>query len=590
VKKAWHGWAAVAACLTVAPLVAQDNDILLHAMHDEMGRIPELRVVGGSDPPYLIRYTLDDADTWVATASLGGLLGETRSRVRVFRVGVRVGDYIFDNANYVYSEFPAGVRFDTGTLPIVDDYRALRQEIWLSTDAAYKIALDAIGHKRSALQNVNLTEPLADYTKTSGVHLILPPAHIAFDQTAWRDRTVSLSSIFENYPQVLGSNIESEFINSTSYTMTSEGTEMRRPDHLTFVRIRAWGQAADGMVVRDGDVSEAFEPSAMPSDLDARRTVSAVADTVTALTAAPRGEAYTGPMLFEPQAAAQLFAAVLVNNLKLTRKPVPQPGQPLPWSPSELDGRQGSRIFPEWMDVVDDPKQTEWHGTALLGHYDIDDEGVPAQTILLIDKGVLKDFLLTRTPVKKGLEKSNGAARLPGPYGARGAGLGNLFVHATTTTALAEMKQKLIALCQERQKPYGILVRKIDFPTSANAEDLQQMLVAMTRSGGGTRPVPMPVQIYRVYPDGREELIRGVRFRGLSTRSFRDVLAASNESAVLNYLDNNAPFAMMGAGGYVSESTVVSPGVLFDELELEPVEDEVPRIPIVPPPPRETAK
>jgi TldD protein len=574
-------------CLAAVPALAQDDDVLLRAMHDEMGRIPELRVVGGSDPLYLLQYSLDDADTFEATASLGGLLAAERSRIRVFRVGARVGDYIFDNTNYVYSEFPSGIRFDNGLLPLDDDYRAIRQEIWLATDAAFKTALDAIGHKRSALQNVNVTDALADYTKVPPVHLTEPVVHIPFDDAVWTARTVALSGIFADYPQVLGSSVECQFVSSTSYMVNSEGSVMRRPDHLTFVRVRAWGQAADGMVVRDGAVSAAFDPSKMPSELDLRRGIADVASTVTSLVAAPRGEAFTGPMLFEPRAAAQLFAAVLVSNLKLTRKPVSQPGQPVPWSPSELEGRLGSRILPEWMDVVDDPKQTEWHGSTLLGHYEVDDEGVPAQPVVVVDKGILRGFLLTRTPVKKGLETSNGAARLLGPYGASGAGLGNLFVHASATVPLADLKRKLIALCQERQKPYGILIREIDFPTAANAEDLQQMLTAMARSGGGTRPVPLPMLAYRVYPDGREELIRGVRFRGVSTRSLRDIAAASDESAVFNYLDNNAPFAMMGAGGYVNDSTVVSPGVLFDEMEMEPIEEEVPRIPIVPPPVRE---
>jgi predicted Zn-dependent protease len=241
--------------------------------------------------------------------------------------------------------------------------------------------------------------------------------------------------------------------------------------------------------------------------------------------------------------------------------------------------------MPEWMDAADDPKQSEWQGDTLLGHYEIDDEGVAAQPVMIVEKGVLKGFLLTRTPVKKGLEASNGSARLPGSYGASAAGLGNLFIHASTTAPFAELKKKLIALCQERQKPYGILVREVDFPSSASREELERMFTAMQRSGGGTRPVPPPIQAYRVYPDGHEELIRGVRFRGVSTRSFRDIVAASGESAVYSYLDNSAPFAMMGAGGYVNLSTVVSPGILFDEMELEPVEEEEPRIPLVPPPP-----
>ena len=308
------------------PAVPQDNDVLMRAMHDEMERLPNLKIVSGADPLYLLRYTLDDVDSFSASASLGGLLTQSGGHIRLLRVGIRVGDYVFDNTNYVLSELPAGARFDSGSLPVDDDYGAIRQEIWLATDAAFKTALDAIGHKRSALQNVNVTESLADYTRAPPVRSIEPVKHIAFDKTEWSNRTVALSAIFVDYPQVLGSGVETEFINTTSYLMDSEGTAIRRPDNLMVLRIRAWGQAPDGMPVRAAASTEEFEPLKMPSDLDLRREATTVASTVTALAAAPRGEAFTGPMLFEPRAAAQLFAAVLVPNLKLTRKPVAQPG------------------------------------------------------------------------------------------------------------------------------------------------------------------------------------------------------------------------------------------------------------------------
>lgn len=302
------------------------------------------------------------------------------------------------------------------------------------------------------------------------------------------------------------------------------------------------------------------------------------------MTHAPPGDGYSGPVLFEPHAAAQLFAQVLGDNLKVSRKPVPDPGRPAQHLPSELENKIGSKILPEWMDVVDDPTQSEWHGQNLFGHYVYDIEGVAPKPLPLIEKGVLKTFLLTRTPVRKDFGSTNGRARLHGQYGADAPGFGNLFIHAAQTVPAAELKKKLIDLSRQNNKPYGILVRKLDYPSSASTDEFRRAMSSMAQSGGGTRPVSLPLLVYRVYPDGREELVRGLRFRGLSTRSFRDIIAASEDTQVFSFIDSLLPFALMGAGGYVSNAAVIAPGILFDELELERTQEDMPKLPVVPPP------
>ena len=197
---------------------------------------------------------------------------------------------------------------------------------------------------------------------------------------------------------------------------------------------------------------------------------------------------------------------------------------------------------------------------------------------------MLKTFLLTRTPVLKGFETSNGHARLPGPHFAYAAGFGNLFVRATQTSPGADLKKRLMEMCKQQNKPYGMLVRKLDYPSSAAPDELRRMTSAMAQSGGGTRPVVQPLLVYRVYQDGREELVRGLRFRGVSTRSFRDIIGASDEMEVFNLLDSTYPFALMGAGGFISSASVIAPGVLFEEMELERTQEDLPKLPIVPPP------
>jgi hypothetical protein len=146
------------------------------------------------------------------------------------------------------------------------------------------------------------------------------------------------------------------------------------------------------------------------------------------------------------------------------------------------------------------------------------------------------------------------------------------------------LKQQLIDLCKERGKPYGMLVRKLDYPFSAGFGELQSLAQGSQQSGGSVRPVSPPVLIYRVYPDGREELVRGLRFRGMSTRSLRDILAASEETALFEFVNNAAPLALLGAGGYLAPTSVISPALLFEEIELEIPQEQLPKRPIVSPP------
>ena len=228
-------------------------------------------------------------------------------------------------------------------------------------------------------------------------------------------------------------------------------------------------------------------------------------------------------------------------------------------------------------------RRSEWQGKPLFGHYTVDAEGVAPKPLSLVEKGVLKNFLLTRLPMRN-FNGSNGRARLPGAYGANSAVFGNLFVKASETVAPAELKNKMLEICKTRGKPYGILVRKMDYPSSASYDELRRLLTGSASSGGSAKAVSVPLLAYRVYPDGHEELVRGLRLRGFNARSFKDILAASNENYLFDFLDNGAPMALLGAGGSVAQSTVVAPSVLIDDLEMERVEEEFPKIPIVPPP------
>ena len=572
-----------------APAAAQENDPLLTAMKDELERSRQLRMYS-LDQPYFIEYRVADESNFSVNASLGALLTTGQTHVRYPLVKVRIGDYNFDNTNHVYSDSYSGARYDLGQLPLDNDVLAIRRVFWLATDREYKMAEDAIARKRASLKSVSNPDPLPDFSKAPPEQAVLVIRRHDVNETLWKDRVIKLSAIFDTYPRVVSSVLQMQTTHATNYLVNSDGTVLRTPEDLAYIRILARAFAADGTPVRDAAVIQAFDEGALPPEAEMRRQVTDVASEVTAVAQAPAGEAYDGPVLFEAPAAAQLFGQLLGDNLKVTRRPITDPGRTPPYLPSELENRVGSRILPEWMDVVDDPTQTEWRGHTLLGHYHFDIEGVRPAPLTLIEKGTLKNFLLTRTPVFKGFDHSNGRARFTGAFGADAPGFGNLFVRAAETVPPADLRKKLMDLCRQRNKPYGIVVRKMDYPSSASIEEFRRMTAGMAQSSGGTRPVSLPLLVYRVYPDGKEELVRGLRFRGLSTRSLRDIIAASNETYVFDFIDSNAPFALMGAGNYTTSASVIAPAVLFDELEFEPIQEDVLKPPIVPPPPLGGAK
>ena len=554
---------------------APSGDPVLQAMKDELDRARKLSI-SNLEAPYFIQYVIDEDDTFSVTANLGGLLSRRHDKFRSPEVQVRVGDYKFDNTNFAGGGFGLGSRYDLEHFPLENAYPVLRRYLWLETDSAYKGAVEAISRKRAALRNLTQSDQLNDFSRAEPVHLVRDFSKLAIDEDDWARRVRSLSAVFVQYPEVKNSGIELESSVGGIYLVNSEGSQVRQPEDATYLRARAQAQAPDGMTVRDAITFHALAATRMPADAELTRGVVALAENVVALAHAPKGEDYSGPVLFEGRAGAQILAEVLGRNLALGRKPAGDGGRGGGFQNSELEGRVGARVLPDSFEVLDDPTQKEWRGRPLFGSYEVDRDGVMAKPVRLIEKGVLKNYLLTRQPVR-GFEGSNGHARLPGPFGANAATISNLFISSTDTVPAAELKKRLIELSKARNNPYGIIVRKMDFPSSAATGEVRQLLSGQQ----GGRPVSLPILVYRIYQDGHEELVRGMRFRGLTARSLKDILAAGDDSAAFEFMDNTAPFALMGGAGFTAEVCVVAPSILIDDLELHPVEEELPKLPVV---------
>ena len=572
---------ALVLLLTTASAFAQPTgDTLLRAMRDELNRSRGLKVLS-LEAPYFVEYTIEDGDSFTVSASLGGLVSVRHDRFRLPQIKVRVGDYKFDSTDYVGSGYHFGTHYDIERFPLEDSYEVLRRFLWLATDSAYKSAVEAIARKRAALKNVAVNQPLDDFSKAEPLQKIMEIPRMPLDEDAWTGRVRELSAIFDAYPALRASGVELTAVRTAQYYMNSEGTEARIPDNLIYLLARAEAQAPDGMLLRDAVFFQSLDFDRMPAEPELRRGIAALAASLAARAGAPKGEDYAGPVLFEGMAGAQLFAEVLGRNLALTRRPVMEPGRNSFVPESELEGRQGARILPEWFDVVDDPTQKEWRGRPLFGSYEVDREGVAPRPLSLVEKGVLKTFLLTRQP-EPGFSGSNGRARLPGSFGANGAAMSNLFVRATETAPVPDLKKKLIEMCRQRNKPYGMIVRRMDFPSSASIEEVRSLMRDAEQAGG--HPVSAPVLVYKAYPDGREELVRGLRFRGLNARSLKDIVAAGDDNNVFEFLNNQAPLALVGGASYVAESCAIAPSVLIDDVQLHPLEEELPKLPMVPAP------
>jgi hypothetical protein len=372
-------------------------------------------------------------------------------------------------------------------------------------------------------------------------------------------------------------------IASTYRLVNTEGTIIRIPQDLNTITIRTQAQAADGTYVWNHFSFTTPLPAQFPDGPTLENKIDQISSETEALSKAPISDDYSGPVLFEQQAAAQMMASVLSEAVRLHRKPLAPPGGD---SPQVLESvwasKMGSKVIPDWMSLVDDPTVSQADGVALVGAYPVDDEGVRAQKVTLVQNGSLKGFLTSREPVRN-VDASNGHGRLPGGYGEQEGVIGNLFVEVQQPTPESQMKAKLIEKVKASGAKFGLLIRRIDFPFTANLEELQSLAHQLQKSGYA-RTLSSPILAYRVYPDGHEELVRGLRFKEFSAKDLRDIDAASDHPYVLNYMNNGSAFDFADISSDATTSSLICPSLLFDSLDLARAENEPDKQPIVPAP------
>ncbi len=572
-----------------------DSDKTLLAMRDEMQRSRQRLRTADSPGPFFISYRLLDLDVRTIIAEFGALQSSTTTRNRFMNVDVRVGDYQVDSSNFVSDDGFRGFIGSTGGVGIDRDYDSLRQDLWLATDQAYKEALVSLSNKRSFLRSLAKQPEIADFSQAAPVVLINPRVEPDWTARKWEEEARAASAALRAFSQINSTRLTYHLIYTTTYLMTSEGTEIRVSRSLAAIEASLQTQAEDGMPLHHFYSFYAARPADLPAADVVARELTRTAQELAALRAAPPLENYTGPVLFEAPAAGSLLAQVLGPSLSGARPPlamVPVFDQLMErmGGRSEWVGRVGARVLPATVSLMDDPAAREFQGRPLLGGYDVDEEGVRGDRVTLVENGLLRNLLMSRRPGPD-LERSNGHGRSAFLADARPA-MSNLFFTSSESLAPDALHKKFLEACRADGLRWCLVVKKMDNPALGlhHQEDLSDALAGLAAGAAGGERVPLLV--YRVYvEDGREELVRGARLRGVNLRALRNLAGIGNDSAVFTFNQSQAmglagtALAAFGTAQGGIPSAVVAPSLLLEEVEVRGARGEPRRLPLIPAPP-----
>jgi TldD protein len=617
VKRALHviAFAVVASALSCVVIPAraatgqaagaQDNDQTLRAMRDEMLRSKtrlELKIPGTNEPvkPYYVEYRLLDLDVREIVGQFGTLLTSTHTRNRFMDVEARVGNYKLDSSNFIGDEGFRGFIGSQGSVGIDRDYDSLRQDLWIATDQAFKEAVETYSRKRAYLSSLARQSDVDDFSRTTPIQNIEPLVMADWSNRNWEQEARDASATLRIFPEIYESRVTYYLVYATEYLMTSEGTEIRTNRSFAAIESGMDTLAPDGMPLNQLYSTYAPKPADLPSVDTVRKGLNVAGSELMALRAAQPAQDYTGPVLFEARAAAPLVAQVLGPAINGSRPPVAF--QPIVeqlmgnlGGKSDWVGRIGARVLPQSVTVVDDPSAKDFHGTPLIGGYAVDDEGVRAQKVSVVENGNLRALLMSRRPGSD-TDQSNGHGR-SGLLADAKPTMSNLFFQSTDAVPPAELKKKFLDECKSEKLQYCVIVRSMDNPSlSLLHQDDFSSLLASFGGGAGTGD-RLPLMVYKVYPeDGREEVIRGARIIGVNTRVLRNVSGIGNDNFVYNYMQSQvAGFAGTALGAFGSAqgglpASVVAPSLLFEELEVRGARGEPKRLPLLPAPPLTAAK
>jgi predicted Zn-dependent protease len=512
------------------------GDPVLKAMIAELKRSQEKLQLGQLQRPYYIEYQVNELQDTTADATLGALRSDQTNTGRFVRVVVRIGDYKQDS---YFGEGMGAVE----VMPTDDQELALRRQLWLATDKAYKSALTGFTEKEAALKNVQIENELADFSQEKPTQSVRDLVKPGLNMEQWTQTLRSTSDLFRSDSTLESSNAFLSFRVLNRYFVNTEGTITRSGRSIYSYVFSGSAQADDGMWIERSHGWVVTRPDELPKADEIQKEAKTLIGTFKALEKAPLVEDdYRGPVLFSADASTSLFERLIVPNILGIRPDLGNPAR----TNGEFASYYKGRVLPEMFTVVDDPTLKEIDHQTLAGSYSVDDEGVEAQKITVIDKGIMANYLLGRQPIRD-FPHSNGHGRTA-LAGAPRPSISNLIFKAANGVSVDELKKKLIDMCKDQGRPYGYYVET-------------------------TGPQLSPRLLWRVYVnDGHMELVRGAVFKQLDTRALRsDIVAAGNDTYVYNRTE---PLP----------SAIIAPSVLFGELEIQRANRTREKLPQYPPP------
>jgi TldD protein len=535
---------------------------LLSALQAELER--SMKALSAQDPPaYYLGYTITDTQRVDVSGSNGALLNSSENRNRWLEVAVRTGTYNLDDTHKVGERQMQGGS-TVAAVPVDDDPEVLRRAAWLETDKEYRAAEEALIKIKTGKEvKVETAEGNApDFSREQPRTYIGPEVSIAVDRTPWEAKVRAYTKAFRESAAIINSIVTFSAQAQNVFQVTSEGTQLQYGQIRYRLELFIQGKAPDGMDIDRYYNFDWVDPKETPDDKAVYAAEATLRKELEGLVAAPINDPSVGPALLTGRAAAVFFHEVFGHRAEGHRQKDVTEGQ-------TFSKKVGEQILPDFLSITDDTTMKKLGGEDLLGYYQFDDEGVPAQRVTLVDHGVLKNFEMSRSPLV-GFPHSNGHGRRQ--LGAKPVSRqGNLIVQSSKTMSNAQLRSKLIELIKAQGKSFGLLIDDI--------------AGGFTFTGRG-QPQAFQVQplvVYKVFADGKpDELVRGVDIVGTPLAALTKIVATGDTPEVFN--------GYCGAESGSVPVAAASPAILISELEVQKKESSTDRPPILPPPAHDAVK
>ena len=540
----------------LSPLSAQSPPAPLIAILDaELQRNFAVLSKQSTPPVYYIAYTVTAEETGTISASLGAIDSDTHSRQRIGECTLRAGTPELDNFHVVDGERQGFTMI--GGLPEEDDPMVIPLAFWRLTDSSQRAAVQRFQQIQSALKNkeapANATADFSPEPPHTGV-VSVPPLKVNAEE--WKGRLRKISLLGRDSNAAINSALTLSWRREVKSLVTSEGTRLQHGRNYAVLNIIARGKAADGEDLIALESFDAEDPSRLPKDEVLRAAFQKALSSLDKLRTAPPADPFVGPAILSGRAAGVFFHEIFGHRIEGHRQSDLQEGQ-------TFSNSVGKSVLPDFLTVVSDPTLHTAAGVELNGWYDFDDEGVPARRVTLVENGILKTFLLSRTPAP-GFNQSNGHGRKqPGMEAV--SRQSNLLVLPARTVKESELRRMLIEEVKRQGKNYGLY---FDVVTGGYTQTRREGLQSFT---------VQPLLVYRVYADGRpDELVRGVDIVGTPLSSFARITAVSDKPEVFN--------GYCGAESGQVPVSAISPALLVTEIEIQRKRNTGDRPPLLPRP------